>query len=180
MRGRKIKMKVAVRVSSDLGIELGLSLGELIERLEKGSVNYEKVYDKVNDNTGVLETVVFIREEGIEILLEEHKVVYIKSACNEYNTIAENGNLLTMTEALEKMSEFVLAKSSATANDLFVERFNADTMASIITIHDAESTYRVNIVMNNKNTIYMTTVRDAHNTKADSEEIDKKLEQFRG
>ena len=173
-------MRVAVRVDSDLEIELGLSLEELIERLEKGSINYENVYDKVNSNTGVLETVFFIREEGIEILLEEHVVVYIKSACNQYNIIAENGNTMDTMEALEKMQEFVLANSSATERDLFVERFNGDTMAAIIAIHDGECIYRINIVMNNKNVIYMTTVRDAHKIIEDNEELNKKLEQFRG
>ena len=85
-------MRIALDLTDNFSVELGETREELIYKLDENKIDYTIPFDKTLDeldksNRAVKETIISIKEFGIEISIHNDIVVYIKERTGKNTTI---------------------------------------------------------------------------------------------
>lgn len=152
-------MEISLNITEDIKLGINEELNELIKRLEDAEIRYKILYDKVNESSGIKETVMYIDEFGTELHLVDNKICYISSYNNKYTNIIDKD-----TEDIKPIKFVNIVKDKI--NKLVehevkidIEKIDLGTMNCRFVIHGEKGKYKINLSRDGHGNVYIHTLR---------------------
>lgn len=158
-------MRIALDLTDNFSVELGETREELIYKLDENKIAYTIPFDKTLDeldksNRAVKETIISIKEFGLEISIHNDIVVYIKERTGNNTTIYKiSDNKQCSASDIVKVMGIIADKFNVSSSNISIEKLNMKNLDTIIVIRDDNKNIRVHLRMAIDRSVYISTVR---------------------
>ena len=158
-------MRIALDLTDNFSVELGETREELIYKLDENKIDYTIPFDKTLDeldksNRAVKETIISIKEFGLEVSIHNDIVVYIKERVGKNTAIYKISDKKQCSASdIVKVREIIADKFNVNSSNISIEKLNMKNLDTIIVIRDNNKNIRVHLRMAIDRSVYISTVR---------------------
>lgn len=158
-------MRIALDLTDTFSVELGETREELIYKLDENKIDYTIPFDKTLDeldksNRAVKETIISIKEFGLEISIHNDIVVYIKERTGKNTAIYKISDKKQCSASdIIKVREIIAAKFNVNSSNISIEKLNMKNLDTVIVIRDNNKNIRVHLRMGIDRSVYISTIR---------------------
>lgn len=154
-------MKGYVIESDKVAVELGEKRDTIIKRLSESQVRYVVTFDGLEKSSNIKETIINIPDYGVEVMLEDDIVCYIKSHNNTYNIICRTNIGKTMTlQDIDNIISSIADRFGISPKDIDIRSFNLKRADAVVYIkYDDKYEVKAHLLCNLSGEVYISTLK---------------------
>ena len=150
-------MGLGIKIGNNKVIELGQIREELIHVLESENIKFNIMFDKINSEKDVKETVIYIQNLNIEISLSDDVVDYIKSKESKYSILE---GIDISTDKIDRINNILAAtKKYFNTDKITINDMNMSNFDIRVIIKEDTHKYRVHIMTTQKGESFIYTMK---------------------
>ena len=150
-------MGLGIKIGNNKVIELGQIREELIHVLESENIKFNIMFDKINSEKDVKETVIYIQNLNIEISLSDDVVDYIKSKESKYSILE---GIDISTDKIDRINNILAAtKKYFNTDKITINDMNMSNFDIRVIIKEDTHKYRVHIMTTQKEESFIYTMK---------------------
>lgn len=162
MKGDEIAMDAGLNIVEGVRIRLGDSLTDVKNNLTKNNIEY-KLHDNGEQENGLNTTIMFMEKHGVELSINNDRIVYIKSNNSNLNYIIELTEDANILFTLNEIKEQIATMFNVNIKNIRIDEFDGDNTRASLSVKDNDGkVVKISLVRGIKNRIYMHTIRLAN------------------
>lgn len=153
-------MAIGIKLKNNMQIYLGEKRDILLAELDSCNIVYDITFDRPNKDN-IKETIIHIKELGIEISIENDILQYIRAEDNDYTHIDKiNNETDDKMQVIKNIQNKLLEKVCCGDYRISVEKLDMETMHMTLIITGSKEKARVQIIKDNFGDIFINTLRN--------------------
>lgn len=153
-------MKDYVIESDTISVRLGETKEEIEDRLQKANLRFVTPFEGLADNSDVKETVINIPDCGLELILENDIVTYIKSHNSNHNIVcdADIGEVMSVQD-MQDMLDAVAQKFGVDTRDITIRHINLKRVDAVLVINNNDNRTKVHLLCDLGGRVFVSTLK---------------------
>lgn len=153
-------MRDYVIESDTISVRLGETKEEIEDRLQKAKLRFVTPFEGLADNSEVKETVINIPDCGLELILENDIVTYIKSHNSSYNIVCDTdiGEVMSVQD-MQNMIDAVAQKFGVNTRDITIRHINLKRVDAVLVINNSKNRTKVHLLCDLSGKVFVSTLK---------------------